>query len=366
MKKTLLTFGVLCTMIAVQAQITLRQTNFALVGDTLFYGYDTTDVASSLSTSGGANKTWDFSTAVRNTTSEATFLPPNLSPVTPPPNITHVLVDGGINDVSFLNVNATGVETIVTNPAAAILGGEPFLGLKSISFPLTYLTRVRDTVSSKFVVAGSTLGLGQLFDSVRISYTVRLDNLTDGWGTLKTPTGTYNTLRVKSTTNITFKFEGKNNTLPFWVNIPISSLPFPIPENQTDVAYIWLSENGKYFLAEATMVTDDPLTQEEFRYQIPRPSSNGLINYAKNNTAVQVYPNPVNDLLTINFTLPQSQTLVAAIYDVTGKLVQQTTFQSVVGNNQLSLPTASLNNGLYTLRITGTGVLANAKIVVAH
>lgn len=366
MKKTLLTFGVLCATIVVQAQITLRQTNFALVGDTLFYGYDTTDVASSLSTSGGANKTWDFSNAARNTTSEATFLPPNLSPVTPPADITHVLVDGGINDVSFLKVSATGVETIVTNPAAAFLGGETFLGLRSISFPFTYLTRVRDTVSSKFVVAGGTLGLSSLFDSIRISYTVRLDNLADGWGALKTPTGTYNTLRIKSTTNIIFKFEGKNNTLPFWVNIPISSLPFPIPENQTDVSYIWLSETGKYFLAEATMVTDDPLTQEEFRYQIPRPSSSGLINSIKNNTAVQVYPNPVNDLLNIQLNLSQPQVLVVEIFDITGKLVQQTDFHSTAGSNQLSVPTASLNNGLYTIKISGNEVLANTKVVISH
>lgn len=365
MKKLLLAYCILHTMIA-GAQITLRQSNFALVGDTIFYGYDTTDVASSLSTAGGANKTWNYSTAKRNTTSLATFLSPSASPINPPEGITHVLVDGGLDDVSFLKVTSTGVETIITNPAAAIFGGETFLGLKTISFPFTYLTRVRDTITSKFVVAGSTIGLGQIADSVRISYTVRLDNLADGWGTLKTPTGDYSALRIKSTTNITFKFEGKNNSLPFWIPIPLGSLPFPIPENQTDVSYIWLSENGKYFLAEATMVTDDPTTQEEFRYQIPNPSSSGLINLASKTVSVNVYPNPVNDNLTIDLTNLSEAVLEIAVYDITGKLVKQNSVSTKTDENKLYLSTADLDNGLYTIKIAGRTTVAYAKVMVLH
>ena len=365
MKKTLLTLNLLVALFA-HSQITLRQTNFAQIGDTIYYGYDTTTVSSSLGTTNGANKIWDYSNAARNNTTMANFVSPNESPIPTPPNISHVFIDGGLNDVSFLRVNATGVETIITNPAAAFLGGEPFIGLKSISFPCTYLTRVRDTVSNKLVLPGSTLGAGELFDSIRITYTVRLDNLVDGWGTLKTPSGDYNSLRIKSSLNTSFKFEGKNNSFPIWVSVPTSSLPIPLPQNQLDVSYIWLSETGKYFLAEATMVTDTPTSQAEFRYQIPKPFASGLLDVAQNTVRLKTYPNPANEELTIDLANPEAQILLVDLYDITGKLVQHVAVEANSGNNTLTLPVSSVNNGLYTLHISGNKLNAYSRVMISR
>jgi hypothetical protein len=207
-----------------------------------------------------------------------------------------------------------------------------------------------------------------VFDSVRITLTIKLDILCDGWGTLKTPTGNYNSLRLKQSTITAFKFEGGlpnplNPTKMIWTEIPLSSLPVGVPSNQLDVSYIWLSENSKYFLAEATMLTDTPNTQVEFRYQIPRPVSTGIQNRLTNNFRTHAYPNPANNVLNIEANLSAHQTYAVILTDITGKTLNS--FE-IEGNNQtkITLPTDNLKCGLYFVRIIGSGGQATVKFNV--
>ena len=361
MKKFLLAISVLTACIS-QAQITLTSANFAQPGDTIFYGVDSIISSSSLGTTNGVNKTWDFSGAVKQTTSESVFSSPLNSPIPPPPGISHVLIeDGDLENVGFMSVTQTGVQTVIPNPVP--FGGDPFIYLKSISFPLNYLTRTRDTTISSVVLPASFLPIPlPLIDSVRITLTIRLDVLCDGWGTLKTPIGTYNSLRLKRSTITNLKFEG--GTLLFgrmnWGEIPV---PGGFPSNQLDVSYIWLSENSKYFLAEATMLTDTPNTQVEFRYQVPRPTSTGLYNRIAYNFNTITYPNPANDILNIEANLSANQTYSVVLSDITGKTLNSF---KVVGNNQtkITLPTDNLNSGLYFVNIIGSDGQATVKFNV--
>jgi hypothetical protein len=366
MKNTFLAISFLLGSVT-QAQITLTNTNFAQAGDTIFYGVDTTKVNSNLATTSGTNKVWDYSSVGKQSVSEAVFLSPSNSPVPAPTNITHVLLeDGNLEDVVFLNVNANGVQTILPNPVP-IGGGDPFLYLNSITFPLNYLTRTRDTSASSFVLPASILQV-PVFDSIRITLTINLDVLCDGWGTLKTPTGDYNSLRLKQSTITDFKFEGGlpnplNPSRMIWTEIPLSSLPFEVPDNQLDVRYVWLSENSKYFLAEAGMVTDTPNVQEEFRYQTPRPISSGLLKSMANTIQTIAYPNPANEVLNIEAILAAQRNYNITLTDITGKALNSF---DLVGNHQtkITLPTANLCNGLYFVRITGSDGQAIVKFSI--
>ena len=365
MKKFLLAISVLTACIA-QAQITLTSANFAQVGDTIFYGVDSTRNSSSLGTTNGVNKTWDFSSVGKQTTSESVFSSPLNSPIPAPAGISHVLIeDGDLQNVVFMSVTETGVQTVIPNPVP--FGGDPFIYLKSITFPLNYLTRTRDTAISSFILPASLLQI-PIFDSVRITLTIKLDVLCDGWGTLKTPTGTYNSLRLKQSTITDFKFEGGlpnplNPTKMIWTPIPLSSIPIDVPSNQLDVSYIWLSENSKYFLAEATMVTDTTNVQESFRYQIPRPIISGLFNSKLSLIETQVYPNPTKDVLNIEANLTAKQTYSIILTDISGKVLSSF---DVVGNqqNKIILPTDNLRNGLYFVRIAGSDGQATVKFSV--
>lgn len=367
MKKQLLIISLgLALPCLAAAQITINQSDFAQAGDSIYYGYDTTNVSSNLGSEGGTNRVWDFSSAAKDMTSLTRFLSPNQSPIPAPQDITHVIIDGEAQDASFINLSSSLLETVFPNPAATFIGGEQFIRLKSITFPATYLTQVRDTFSSKVVVPAATLGIGSLADSVRITFTVRLFNRCDGWGNLKTPTGTYASLRFKNEVTIDFKFEGKKNIVPIWFTIPTSSLPLPFPSNQVNTGYIWVHQNGKYFLGEASMVTDDANTLDEFRYQIPAPVNNGLNNYGENTLNVSVYPVPANDRLTINFNEALPNGTQVDIYNLTGKLVYSSNEALKNNGNQLSISTAAFDSGIYFLHMKGDNKEAKLKFTITH
>jgi hypothetical protein len=366
MKNTFLAISILLG-VATHAQITLTSANFVQAGDTIFYGIDSTKMSSNLASTNGTNKVWDYSSVGRQRVSESLFLSPANSPIPAPANITHVLVeDANLQGIVFMNVNSTGIQTIIPNPIP-IGGGDPFLYLNSITFPLSYLSRTRDTAISRAVVPASLIQV-PVFDSVRITLSIKLDVLCDGWGTLKTPNGEFNTLRLRRSSITDFSFEGglPNPLMPsrmIWTEIPLSSLPITVPNNQLDVRYIWLSENSKYFLAEARMVVDTPDQQKEFRYQTPRPVSSGLLNSLSNKIQTTAFPNPANEVLNIEAMLAAQQNYTVTLTDITGKVLNSF---NIVGNHQtkITLPTANLRNGLYFVRVAGSDGQAIVKFSV--
>ncbi|MFN3446459.1 MAG: T9SS type A sorting domain-containing protein, partial [Bacteroidia bacterium] len=187
-------------------------------------------------------------------------------------------------------------------------------------------------------------------------------------GTLKTPNGEFNTLRLRRSSITDFSFEGglPNPLMPsrmIWTEIPLSSLPITVPNNQLDVRYIWLSENSKYFLAEARMVVDTPDQQKEFRYQTPRPVSSGLLNSLSNKIQTTAFPNPANEVLNIEAMLAAQQNYTVTLTDITGKVLNSF---NIVGNHQtkITLPTANLRDGLYFVRIAGSDGQAIVKFSV--
>ena len=347
-----------------KAQITITKSDFAQVGDTIFYAYDTTNVTSGISLESGSNRNWDFSTAAKNEVKPSIFVDPTNSPVSAPTDITHVLIDGDVQNTTFINLTTGGMETVIPNPLASFAGGEQFIRLKSLSFPATYMMQVRDTFKTVQILPAGALGMSALADSIRITFTIKLYNICDGWGNLKTASGTYPSLRFKNTVNVDFKIEGKKNALPIWITIPLSSLPIPLPSNQDNVSYIWVHQNGKYFLAEATMVPDDVTTQDELRYQTPRPANTGIRNEVLTTLDALVYPNPANNLLTIETNLTPSQTYTVSVMDITGKTVQQ--FEVNGTKNNIEINTTALNNGFYFARVYNNNAQAIVKFNVTR
>jgi hypothetical protein len=246
---------------------------------------------------------------------------------------------------------------------AAFTGGEQFIRLTSLTFPATYMMQVRDTFKTVQVLPAAMLGLSSLADSVRITFTIKLHNLCDGWGTLTTPTGSYPSLRFKNTVNVDFKIEGKKNILPVWITIPLSSLPFQLPSNQNNVSFIWVHENGKYFLAEATMIADDETTQDEIRYQVPKQAiTTGLFNASLANLELQAYPNPAIDELFINANL-SNENYQMTVSDITGRVLSTQTITGQLKSH--TIDTKSLNNGIYFVKVSGRTGESTIKFVVS-
>jgi hypothetical protein len=77
-----------------------------------------------------------------------------------------------------------------------------------------------------------------------------------------------------------------------------------------------------------------------------------------------VYPNPVTDHVLIGMEMKQEMQVVAQIYNLAGQLMSAKAVVLHVGNNTISLSTATLPAGLYTLRVSSEeGVSVHSKLV---
>lgn len=73
---------------------------------------------------------------------------------------------------------------------------------------------------------------------------------------------------------------------------------------------------------------------------------------AVNDFPVQLFPNPVTDVLQVYFTATNSSKTDIRVYDVIGRLVFEEFLWSVVGENNTQINTQQLPNGIYFLQIT--------------
>ncbi len=79
--------------------------------------------------------------------------------------------------------------------------------------------------------------------------------------------------------------------------------------------------------------------------------------------AIQLYPNPVGNQLTVQFNNQISGKTVIQIVDVTGKVVRS---QEVNGSVQtINIDVADLANGLYTLSISGADNFTSKHFVIS-
>lgn len=78
----------------------------------------------------------------------------------------------------------------------------------------------------------------------------------------------------------------------------------------------------------------------------------GLQSAKGNMKLNSLYPNPTSNLLKLSFESLQENQYAIQIIDVNGRLVYSSISQSVVGNNNVSLPIDNLTDGLYGIHIS--------------
>jgi hypothetical protein len=85
------------------------------------------------------------------------------------------------------------------------------------------------------------------------------------------------------------------------------------------------------------------------------------------NSAVQVFPNPTNDITNINITVSKFSNVTMSLIDMTGKTVQTIANNNFsVGQHNFTVKTSELPNGVYFLNAYINGRVNSQKIVVAH
>jgi hypothetical protein len=94
--------------------------------------------------------------------------------------------------------------------------------------------------------------------------------------------------------------------------------------------------------------------------------STSLKNQSKNSDAFTVFPNPVNNDLTVSYNLNNSSKTEIRIYDVTGKLVLlNKTEELPVGYNTAKIDVSNLNSGVYMVELKTKESSSMKKFIIA-
>jgi hypothetical protein len=359
MKKLLLSLALL--PVASFAQITLDNTHFPGSGDQLIMSTLVDQTVDYLST--GANYTWDFSALVP-TGQRFT----NCRPVSESSQISQILFGTfaptaykasyfspttdlpldeltanfpvTIDDISLFSKNTASALTMVGYEF--VISGQ---GIPTRSdtietrypFPLNY----GDSYTSR---GYTDLDLNPIYDAKWRQHRYR-ESAVDGWGTITTPYGTYQALRIHHRILESDSLYLSFDTSGMW-------LPIVIPEAHE---YEWraVEEKEAVFRVKTSVILgNEQITEIEYR-----DDYNGL-GIAENQLGLTIYPNPANDALFISCA---SGIRSVRILDQRGQIVQ-TIAGSVTGSVTASL--SALHSGMYYAVVeseTGTQTILFVK-----
>jgi len=209
------------------------------------------------------------------------------------------------------------------------------------SFPLQY----NDTYSSASAFGAALPGLGYFqVDRTR-------NTLVDGWGTILTPFGEFETLRLVSQVS---EYDS--------VYVDTLGIGFPLERNYTE--YKWLSKGSGLPLMQVTVegLLVNALYLDSLR---------GPANVSHNQAGIaglRVYPNPVRgESIFINAMFREEALITLELISPNGSQVARI-HQQVKGNGRetirLDLPGIIRPAGICILRISGNGFSVSRKIVV--
>lgn len=250
MKRKLILFYLIVPVFAL-GQITIVSTDLPLIGDTIPRQQDTLTV----STEGpsGANQIWDFSNAAAHVVNNTAILNPSATPYSSNFSGSNMAMS---NDGASYVYLSSYTDSFITDGAAGDLLGtgeilkaqfKPSLTLNK--YPTAYGNNYQDTYGFDVSADGSSFNI--LLDSIRLKHSATVYDTVDGWGTIITPTGSYNSLRVK---RIEYSIDS------IWT-LPVFGFPpawaFLDAFIDTATTYSWLAKEGKLAIAELNFDTLD-------------------------------------------------------------------------------------------------------------
>ena len=366
MKKILL-FTMLFIAGRSHAQITIISSDMPNAGDSVLISVrvdaDTNDV-----TLTGANYSWNYSTLTpafqryEKFDSPFTFSSPfnilfnpiNTSYGNENNILTSIPLPGATLDMAydFLKESSTKFRQI---GAGYKINGIPLPFIYSAqdviyNFPINYLNM--DSCDYKFGLPIPGIGYyGQTGHRV---------NVVDGWGTLITPFGTFNTVRVKST--IAAIDTVALDALGFGTNIP----------RPLRYEYKWLAtaEQIPVLKVDAIDAGGIPVVNnvEYIDSIIPGVPQLGLDERAIDHFNANIFPNPFVDNMTVMYELTDKMHLTMTITDVLGKtiaLIINETQTKGMHQQSVNVTELGLASGVYLFVIQTDTVREVHKIVVS-
>lgn len=207
----------------------------------------------------------------------------------------------------------------------------------------------RDTCDSKYGMHIPGIGYyGQFIHRV---------NFTDGWGTLITPYGTFQSLRIKSTLAI-------RDTIADTSGIGFSIL------RPLQYEYKWLVQGGKipYLQVNArniggNIMVNSIMYRDSIRYGIAQL---GTKEYTSLNFNFQVFPNPASNYIVLDYFLDENENVNIKLFDISGKEVCDllNKKQNVGAHVEvLNLSPYNMQTGIYFVKVQAGKREGSCKII---
>jgi hypothetical protein len=176
-------------------------------------------------------------------------------------------------------------------------------------------------------------------------------NVVDGWGTLKTPAGIFQTLRIKSTVDAT-------DTIYLSA---LSPLPGTNIHRPLRTEYKWFA-NGKKI-----PVLEIDVTSGVTSVQYINAAMIGIDENSEDKFNMLVFPNPSVNQVSVNYLLQSTTNVKISIIDIVGKTVANVSDQKETsGTHQKLINTDdyNLSKGVYFLNLQANDYTEVKKIVV--
>src|SRR5687767_10464992 len=249
LRPAFLIFSFICTNYCF-SQITITTADMPVIGDVVTQYVDTLFGVDQDAGNDGPNQTWDYSGSLNHYSTSTAYVSVASTPYAasyPTANIAST-TDSSIflyanSSASMVTIEGlagpfiTAGDTVHMNPSQTLL-----------QLPFTYLNNFMDTYKIDYQGDGSAFGV---YAFRYVSHGVVYDS-TDGYGTLKTPMGTYDALRVK---------RWENTTDSIFLKFVSAGEPWSYYDSYTNsqLTYKWFANGVKMPVAEvATDATQAP------------------------------------------------------------------------------------------------------------
>jgi hypothetical protein len=291
---------------------------------------------------GGANQTWDYSALTFTNAATTNVAHTNISDsprASSFPTATHFEKAADGAEIFYLS-NSTST-SILGNYSATndltVVNSDP---QKTLTVPFSYGETQNDTYGGSYVA-----------NSIPVTKTGALQVDYNGYGTLKTPDGTYNNIPMLSVVS--------DETHVFQV-----TETFSYPQRFVTNTYSWGYPGDYSFIfaiIKIEIYTFGSLTGRSISALKTEQIPTGIFN-AANVTAANVFPQPAKDQVTISNEKLEGQ-CTATVYNMQGETVQANNAFTAV-DHAFTMDIQSLVKGVYLIEVNNEGQLLRSKLVV--
>lgn len=181
-------------------------------------------------------------------------------------------------------------------------------------------------------------------------------NVVDGWGTLITPTDTFQVVRMRTVLDITdtISMDTSNQT------------GFAIPR-PTEVQYKWLAPGMKIPVLEVDcqiLFNAEVVTNIIYQDTMQAVWQVSVSDQDLNTPLVSVYPNPANETVYVQYSQNGQGDVVFQLNDLTGNSVWNTTVQNANTVGIQVIDVSSLPAGIYLISVITESGKTVSKIVI--